>query len=151
MRDTANCFAALDRHVDALNFRREVLKVLRRVLPSNHVDIGKALMNTAISYETAGKHHKAIKLKEEALTICRKTLPGDHPVIASSMLNISNSYSNIGCHKHALDLREQAVAIYNRVLPDHPDIFNAVISKAVSLCLLHRYADAFDLVYEVIT
>lgn len=151
MLDAANTYAALGRHNHALSFRKEVLKVFRRVLPFDHSDIGKAIMNTAISYAAAGKHLKAVKLKEEAMIVYRKTLPSDHPDVATMMLNISNSYSSLGRHDQALDLREQAVAIYQRVLPDdHPDLCNAVTAKAASLCVLQRCEDAFNLARQVV-
>jgi tetratricopeptide (TPR) repeat protein len=76
-------------YAEALELREQALAFRRRVLPADHPDIAKAMIDTAGSYSALGRLGDALKLREQALAFLRRVLPADHHDIATAMYDFT--------------------------------------------------------------
>jgi tetratricopeptide (TPR) repeat protein len=105
------------RHVE----HAEALALSKSLLPADHPDIAKAMIQTAGSYFDLGRYAEALDLNEQVLALRRRLFPADHPDVAKSMMNTASCYFHVGRHAEALHIFEPALGLFQRMLPaDHP-------------------------------
>ena len=65
----------------SLRLGEQILTFFKRVLPENHVRIGRAMTNLVYAYLNLNKYEEALNLSKQLLTRYERILPPDHPKI----------------------------------------------------------------------
>jgi tetratricopeptide (TPR) repeat protein len=93
-----------------VNFK-QVLKIRKETLNSNHPSIAKCLSEIANINYHLGKYEDALKAFKEALRINKESLPGNHADLAHIMNVIGNIHFNMGQLEDALKNYKEAIRI----------------------------------------
>jgi len=151
MNNLANAYAALGRHVDALELNEKTLALRKSKLGPDHRDTLSSMNNLANNYRSVGRHAEALKLYEEVLTRRKSELGPDHPDTLMSMTNLASTYAALGRLADALKLFDEALATAKAKLgPDHPVTLAGMINLAGTYAALGRHADALKLREETL-
>jgi tetratricopeptide (TPR) repeat protein len=128
--------STIGNHLKAKTLYREVLDLERRILPENHPDIARSMVNLATCRAQLGDHAGALEELEAVLVEQKRLLPRDHESIANTLFNMHSMQRYLDRHEDALVTLKDAYKMRRRVLPmAHPDLD---ITKRVLTAL---YAD----------
>jgi tetratricopeptide (TPR) repeat protein len=112
----------------------ETLRILERVLGSEHPDTLISRNNLAAGYQALGRYQEAVQLLEETLRVQERVLGPEHPDTLISRNNLAIGYFNLDRHQEAVELYEETLRISERVLGSgHPDTLISRNSLAVEL------------------
>ena len=151
MNNLANSYDDAGRRDEALNLRKEVLRLSRKVLGSEHPFTLGAMGNLAKSDDEIGRRDEALKLREEVLVLFGKVKGPEHPDTLIAMTSLAISYSTAGRQDDALKLRLEVLSLSGKVLgPEHPDTLRAMLNLALSYTEADRKDEALKLQGEVL-
>jgi len=93
------------------NYWIEALNMRKKILPTDHLDIGNSMHNMSTVYRAQGKFADALPFQIQALEIRKKNLnPGD-TLIADGINNLGAIYYNLGNYEKAESLFIEAIRI----------------------------------------
>jgi CHAT domain-containing protein/Tfp pilus assembly protein PilF len=122
----------------------QAIAIRRKVLPGNHPDLGKSLMNLGLAERALGNQRRARDLVSEAVRVFRASLgPGD-VLTATGLTNLGVVQVDLREYAAAKASLEEALAIYRKALPNHDPRVVASLNRlgAVQHDHLREYAAA---------
>ncbi len=106
----------------ALPWYEQCLKVTKKRLGEEHLDVATSLNNLALLYDFQGRYSEAEPLNIQALALRRQLLGDEHPSVALSLNNLAAFYRDQGRYNDAEPLCIQALALRRKLLgEEHPD------------------------------
>jgi CHAT domain-containing protein/Flp pilus assembly protein TadD len=119
------------------------VELLRKALPADHPDLGRALSSLSGALHTQGKFTDALARCDEGLAIRRKSLPPLHPDLVLSLLPRGRILSELGRAREAETVLREALAIARKVVPaDHPAVPSVLEALGRNLVGQGRPAEA---------
>jgi CHAT domain-containing protein len=102
---------------EALHVMDRQLAVRLELLPPNHTDIARSLVNTALDLHRTNQLDRAEERDLRALAIWRDRIPGDSPLTAQTLHNLAWLRLSRGDRAAAEPLYQEALAMRRRILP----------------------------------
>ncbi len=131
------------------------LKVRRKLLPADHLDVADGLNKLGCVQFELWDAKGASKSFDEALAIARKSLPADHPRIGLYMNNLGLAQARLRRYGTAKEYHEEALAIYRKArapgdLHIERHIAQSLSNLGTVLCFLDDYAAAKECYEEAL-
>ncbi|MEM7152392.1 MAG: serine/threonine-protein kinase [Myxococcota bacterium] len=125
---------------EGLKISDRALAIRRKTLPTDHPDIGNALINRGQTLATMGDMKAAIDNYEEALGVYERSLGKDHARIADAVYTLALPVGELGDHERALALHERGLKIRRVTLPDaHSSVAWSVLGVAMEAHYVGRH------------
>lgn len=142
----ASTLSALGEYKEALDFRRETLKMSEMSYGVNHSLTAICAKDFASSLMDLAMYDEALPLLERALSIQKEKLGFNHPDTASSISDLAQLYRDIGNYKKALSLDQEALKIREEALgSDHPLTGRSLNNLALDFEIQAQYQLALPL------
>ena len=104
------------KYTEALEYYEKSLKIYRKTLPANHLELATLHSNIGSVCRNMGEYSKALEYYE-------KTLFDNHPSLSNSYNNIGSIYDKLGDYPKALEYFEKSLEIMEKTLPaNHPEL-----------------------------
>ena len=100
---------------EALEMLQKALKIRRRALGEDHVDVATSLANIGRVYADQGKHVKALETFDKALATYDRALGVDSRDSAGVYYNIAIDKKRCGDAAGALESARESVRIYTKL------------------------------------
>ena len=149
MKKIAELWApALNNYVEALRWRKNILKYCREKFPTNSPEIIDAMENLASIHEDLQQFDDAEKLRTEIIKI-KKEINGDESSleVINAEKAIADQLHAVGNYDEELKIREEIVALHRKNYADNSgsryEIVNALNDVAELLSYLGRDEDAY--------
>jgi eukaryotic-like serine/threonine-protein kinase len=117
---TLHNLAALDsvqgRYREALERFTQVVVILQKRLPSNHLTILTTRDQLASTLVQLHESERAEKIFLEVLAVERATLPKNHPLLATTMNNLGALYVDEGRFEESQAFYQQALEIFEKLV-----------------------------------
>ena len=118
---------------EALKMYHKVLKIKRRVVGNDHVDVASILNNIGLIHSCQGRHDKAQEMMEEALGMYIRNVCMDHGDVASIHLNIAACKAVQGNKEEAADDVKEARRILSKLNISHGPLMQRVFELMTDL------------------
>jgi len=143
----------LGQYDEAIACYEKSLEIYKKILPSNHPDLGIVYSNISNVYCNMGEYSKALWSDEKALEIRQQSLPSNHPDLALSYNNIGNVYDGMGEYQKALWAYQKALEIRQQSLPgNHPDLalsYNNIGNVYDDMCEYQKALWSYEKALEI--
>lgn len=136
-------FYRAGKYAEAIQSRREALRIQQRILGPVHPLLGKGLNDLGALQRLMGDYAKAEPLLTRSCEIKREALGEDHPSYADTLHNIAVLHEMIGNYAKAEPLLLRCQEIRREALgEDHPDYATTLLSLAWLYKAIGNYAKA---------
>ena len=143
MNNLAVLYHSQGKYDEAESLYQQNLKMRRKLLGDDHLDVVTSLNNLAKLYNSQGRYDEAEHLYQQALETRRKLLGDDHPDVATSLNNLAKLYNSQGRYDEAEHLYQQALEMRRKLLgDDHPDVATSLNNLAELYNSQGRYDEA---------
>lgn len=109
-------YDAQKKYDQALEYYEKSLKIIQKICPADHPNVGVLYNNIGSVYNNKGEYLKALEYFQKDLEISEKNLPENDPKLATSYNNIGLLYKNIGEHSKAVEYLEKSHRILKTTL-----------------------------------
>ena len=118
-------FSALGQYKKAEDFSRRALGIRRKILGSEHYDVGSSLSELGSLLSEQDRLSEAEMCFRESLVILRKLFGEEHPDVARALQNLASVLQATNTLLEAEALYRQALTMGTRLLGrDHPSVAN---------------------------
>jgi serine/threonine-protein kinase len=135
----------LEQPGESLPWLEESLRLMLKVLPSNHPDVAMAHNNLALAYRGLENYDLASEHFDRALDINRQVLGVEHPGYALALDNLALIRASMDDLEGAETLMREAISIFRNTFGElHPDVEVATGNLSVLLRKQGRFIEARD-------
>ncbi|CAF2052373.1 unnamed protein product [Rotaria magnacalcarata] len=132
-----------NKHVEALEFYRQALKIYCENLSPDHPNIATCYNNMGLVYDNMKDYGKALSYYENANEIYAKHFPDNHPNIANCCNSIGLVYNSMGDYEKALLFCKKAHEAFKATLPKiHPILATSYNNMGLVYGNMKKYSDA---------
>ncbi|CAF3306309.1 unnamed protein product [Rotaria socialis] len=132
-----------NKHVEALEFYRQALKIYCENLSPDHPNIATCYNNMGLVYDNMKDYGKALSYYEKANEIYAKHFPDNHPNIANCCNSIGLVYNSMGDYEKALLFCKKAHEAFKATLPKiHPVLATSHNNMGLVYGNMKKYSDA---------
>ena len=126
----------------------KALKLRKKLLGEEHLDVAVSLNELALLYSTQGRYNEAEPLYEQSLESLKKLLGEEHLDVATSLNNLAGIYSSQGRYSEAELLYKQSLELFQKLLgEEHSTSLTILNNIAVNYLAQGKYSEA-ELLYE---
>jgi CHAT domain-containing protein/Tfp pilus assembly protein PilF len=138
-------YDALGEPVKALDYKRQALVILHRLITGTHPFVAASLNNVGLSYAALGEPAKALDYFRQALEMRQKLYPGPHTLVAQSLNSVGGAYGQLGDAAKALDYQSRALAMRQQLFKGaHPDLASSLDNVGQDYAALGKLTQALD-------
>ncbi|MGI2907579.1 tetratricopeptide repeat protein [Tolypothrix sp. VBCCA 56010] len=129
----------------------ECLKVIKKRLGEEHLNVATSLNNLASLYKSQGRYADAEPLYQQALQLMRHLRGEEHPYLATSLNSLAELYRFQGRYADAEPLHLQALQLRRHLLgEEHPAVAESLNNLALLYYYQGRYTEAEPLALRAI-